>query len=185
MSDERARLFAALELPSVARRALAQWSSVELAALAQARRLDPQSLHITLCFLGSLPVTEVPAIARACRAVGVKRRVVLTLGAPRWLPARGPRAVAVEVVEGDGELSRLQSTLARALQAGGWYEPERRQFLGHITVARVAKGAPVQKIELAAPTPLRFVSDAVTLYRSYTDADGARYQPLETVGLSG
>jgi 2'-5' RNA ligase len=185
VSEERARLFAALELPAVARRTLAHWSSVELGDLAQARRLDPDSFHLTLCFLGSHAVTEVPAIARACRAVGVKRRVVLTLGASRRLPARAPRAIAVEVVEGDGELSRLQAALSRALQDGGWYQPERHRFLAHITVARLAKGAPEPKTELAAPTPLRFVSDAVTLYRSYTDADGARYQPLETVGLSG
>ncbi len=188
MSDERARLFAALELPAVARRALAGWSSAHLSDLTRTRRLDPESLHVTLCFLGWQAVTEVPAIAGACRAVsgaGGVGPVALTLGATRWLPPRSPRTLAIEMIECEGELTRLQSALSRVLQEGGWYEPERRAFLGHVTVARIAKGARVRKVELGAPEPLRFVGDAVTLYRSHTDPGGARYQPLETVALSG
>ncbi len=183
MSDERARLFVALELPPATRRALADWASVHLRDVTRTRRLHPASLHVTLCFLGSHPVADVPEIARACRMVGAVQRVQLSLGPARWLPARAPRAVAVELAQAGGGLSRLQSTLSRALVDGGWYEPERRPFLAHVTVARVARGAPRQQTELTAPAPLRFVGETVTLLRSHTDPGGARYQALETVSL--
>ncbi|MFZ0039734.1 MAG: RNA 2',3'-cyclic phosphodiesterase [Solirubrobacteraceae bacterium] len=185
MSVERARLFVALELPSVARSTLAHWSSLALDEVGHGRPLGPESLHATLCFLGWRTVDEVPAIARACRAVASRRRVVLALGPTRWLPEHQPRVLAVELVDSDEGLTQLHAALSRKLHSGGWYEPEQRPFLAHVTVARFSKGTPVAQPELICPTPLRFIGDAVTLYRSYTDPGGARYQPLETVGLSG
>jgi 2'-5' RNA ligase len=185
VSEERARLFTALELPAVARETLTRWCSERLDAIPAARRLDPEAFHVTLCFLGGHALDDVPEIARACRMVAGQRRVVLTLGRALWLPERRPRVLAVELEEGDKALTRLQAALSRSLQAGGWYEPEARPFLGHVTVARVPKGHTVSPPALPTPTPLRFVSAGVTLYRSHLGPEGARYQPLETVGLSG
>jgi 2'-5' RNA ligase len=176
-------MFVALELPAVARTALSQWSRERLRGMAGVRLLEPQSFHVTLCFLGRRGADEVSAIAGACRSLGRHRQLVLALGAGLWLPARRPRAVAIELSDGDGALARLQSELSRILQAGGWYEPEPRRFLGHVTVARVAPGARPEPVGLPRPAPLRFVSGAVTLYRSRLGSEGARYQPLATVGL--
>jgi 2'-5' RNA ligase len=186
VSGEGVRLFVALELPEVAATALELWSRERLGDVAGLRLLEPPSLHVTLCFLGRRSVAEVGPIASACRSLGRHRQLVLALGAGLWLPARRPRVVAVELSDGDGALARLQSELSLVLQAGGWYEPEPRRFLGHVTVARVGRGTPPASRlpELPPPLPLRFVSSAVTLYRSHLSSGGARYQPLETVGLS-
>jgi 2'-5' RNA ligase len=186
VSGEGVRLFVALELPAAARTAVELWSRERLRDVAGLRLLEPESFHVTLCFLGRRSVAEVGPIASACRRLGRNRQLMLALGAGLWLPARRPRVVAIELSDGDGALARLQSELARALQAGGWYQPEPRRFLAHVTVARVGRGTPPAplSLELAPPLPLRFVSTAVTLYRSHLGSEGARYQPLETVGLS-
>jgi 2'-5' RNA ligase len=181
--DSAVRLFVALELPAVARTALSQWSRKRLRQVAELRLLEPQSLHVTLCFLGRRRPDEVAAIAAVCRSLARHRQLVLSLGTGLWLPARRPRAVAIELADGDGALARLQSELSVLLQAGGWYEPEARPFLGHVTVARVARGAQPKLVRLPQPVPLRFVSAAVTLYRSRLGSGGPRYQPLETIAL--
>ena len=185
MSEQRARLFTALELPPVARHTLAHWAAEELEGMPGARRLEPDSLHVTLCFLGEHLLRDVPEIARACWVIASQPRVMLTLGPALWLPDKRPRALAVGLEDDELALGRLQSTLSRSLRAGGWYAPERRRFLGHVTVARIAAGRTVPVPALLTPRPLRFVSAAVTLYRSDLSSGGARYQPLETVGLSG
>ena len=140
--DERARLFVALELPAVVRTALHQWRSERLAGVAGLRLTAPEALHLTLCFLGSKLVREIAGIAQACACVAVERsRPVLGLGEPVWLPRRRPRLVAIGLEDGPGALASLQSSVAAALAAGGWYEPEQRPFRPHVTVARAAADA--------------------------------------------
>src|SRR5437016_4113004 len=61
----------------------------------------------------------------------------LSLGAPLWLPPKRPRALAVEVRDDSGALLRLQGALAEALAGTIDWQPERRRFKAHITVARM------------------------------------------------
>ena len=89
----------------------------------------------------------------------------------------------MELVDDAGELSALQAGLASALAQGGWYEPERRRFLAHVTVARIGRNGPRKPPPLPAPPALSVVADAVSLYRSHTGPSGARYEPLRTVRL--
>ncbi len=107
----------------------------------------------------------------------------LSLGEVLWLPPRRPRVVAVQVLDGDGALGRLQSELSRVLQAGGWYEPERRPFNPHITVARLGRDRDAAPSTLTSPSAPSFAASAVTLYRSRTGPGGARYEPLERIAL--
>ena len=65
-SDERARLFVALELPVAVREQLVAWRDGVVAGVAGLRPVAVESLHVTLCFLGWVAVREVEAVARAC-----------------------------------------------------------------------------------------------------------------------
>jgi 2'-5' RNA ligase len=78
----------------------------------------------------------------------------------------------------------MQSAVSDALARGGWYTPEKRQFLPHVTVARVPTRARVRPIELPKLPALPFLAPAVTLYRSRLQRSGARYEPLASVALS-
>jgi 2'-5' RNA ligase len=184
VSPERVRLFVALDLPSAIRATLGDWTAARLQTLRGLRLIDERYLHVTLCFLGWRDVAEVGDIAVACRAAAPADGFQLSLGEALWLPPRRPRVAAVELVDVDGGLGRLQAAVAAALSAGGYYEPESRPFLGHVTVARVGRDARVRPEPLAPPEPLRFDADAVTLYRSRLEHGGARYEALETISLA-
>lgn len=176
------RLFVALDLPDDVRAALAAWA--DAAAPAAVRRVAPQNLHVTLAFLGSRDVGEANAagalLAQAARALPAQQ----TAGA-LWLPPRRPGVLTV-ALRRDDALAALQGDLVAALADAIGSRPERRAFRPHVTVGRVARGTRLDaRRPLDPPAPeLSFRAPAITLYRSHTAAGGARYEPLERVGLS-
>jgi RNA 2',3'-cyclic 3'-phosphodiesterase len=180
---ERARLFVALELPASARDILARWRSSVLRENSALRPVPVEHLHATLCFLGSRPVSQIEAIAAACGVVAGEPVVEPGLGEPVWLPARRPRVLAVRLEDGSGALARVQAALSAALASGGWYAPESRPYLAHVTVARMAKDARVKPLSLAPPPAVEVRCSRVTLYRSRLGSGGARYEPLSAVEL--
>lgn len=189
MTDERARLFVALALPEQVRAALGQWQSDRLAGLVSSLRMTAaEDLHVTLCFLGSQPVSEIAGIADTLPALSGSGRPVLTLGEPIWLPPRRPGVLAVELEDHDDALGRLQASLAGVLESRGFYEPERRPFRAHVTVARVRRGARLGAADVPPPAPIGFVGEDVELIRSRlggAGSAGARYERLAGVRLSG
>jgi 2'-5' RNA ligase len=97
--------------------------------------------------------------------------------------------LAVRLDDASGALAQAQAALSEALAAGGWYAPEKRPFLAHVTVARGA-GARVSEVArrggrgLRPPPSLAFEGSRITLFRSRLSAAGARYEPLGEVLLS-
>jgi 2'-5' RNA ligase len=187
VTDERARLFVALRLPDPIREELVSWRTATLGDTVAVRPIAPEALHVTLCFLGWRATSEIDQIQAACAAVAGEPVADLRLGGAKWLPARRPRVVAVELEDLEGTLARVQNTLSRTLHSGGWYTPEARPFLAHVTVARAARDARLRSTALAAPAPLAFDGSRITLYRSRLGPGGADYEPLDTVvlGASG
>jgi 2'-5' RNA ligase len=189
---ERLRLFAALDLPDDVRDVVTAWRAPLLEGEPRLLRpVAPEALHVTLCFLGLLDAGDVEAIGAAMvAAAGDEPLDALARSGALWLPRRALRVLAVGLVDGDGALSRLQARVAGALTAGGWFAPEARPFLPHVTVARVrARGSERAARELArAPLPqvppLAFAGAAVTLYRSHLGGGrGVRYEPLARAAL--
>ena len=183
VADDRVRLFVALDLPPPVRAALISWRDRALRGAPDVRPLVAESLHVTLCFLGWRAAGDVQAIAAACRAVAAEPAPLLSLGDPRWLPPRRPRVLAVELNDRDGAVTRAQARLSEVLAAGGWYEPEKRPYLPHVTVARVAHRGRVPTDLPPAPAAPEFNASRVVLYRSRLLRSGARYEALSTVEL--
>ncbi len=216
MSDERVRLFVALELPAEVREALTRWRDrLPVDPDRSLRPVAPEALHVTLCFLGWRRADEIPGIAAACGVVAAEPAPALSLGSPLWLPRRRPRVLAVELGDPARRLGAVQSALSGALSAGGWYQPEHRPYLPHVTVARVkagrsafrrdaprapergagrplerGAGRPLERgagrpPEPPAPPRLDFHASCVVLYRSRLSPSGARYEALTGVELAG
>jgi 2'-5' RNA ligase len=184
VSDERARLFVALELPEDVRRELVGWRASALGPDAELRLVPAEALHVTLCFLGWRTAGEIDQVAAACEQAAAAEPVELSLGDPVWLPRRRPSVLAVELADPRGALTAAQSALSDALQAGGWYAPESRPFFAHVTVARVGKGGRAPRERLSAPEPIAFTGSTVTLYRSRLSAAGAGYDRSGRLRLS-
>jgi 2'-5' RNA ligase len=197
-----ARLFVAVDPPVAVREELASWARDVAAALrlragkgtrAPLRLVAPELLHITLCFLGSRPVEEIEAIGKAVSAdwtISDRSPVgEVSLGAPVWLPPRRPRTLAVEVHDdGRGALNALHDSVTRAIVAVSGWEPERRRFRAHLTVARIG-GRYAAELRWAEPslpaTPqLRFTPESLVLYRSWLSPAGASYEALVTSSLA-
>jgi 2'-5' RNA ligase len=176
-------LFVALELPEEARSALLRWRSNEVASEGL-RLIRPDALHATLCFLGWRGDDEIEQIAAAsASALRGMPSPGLALGRALWLPPRRPRVLAVELHDETGALTMLQASLSVALSEGGWYTPEKRPYLAHVTVARAPARTRARAGELPSPSRLEFLPPAVTLYRSRLERAGARYEPLARVEL--
>lgn len=185
----KVRLFVALDLPQSIADALVAWRAPLLRAWPGLRPVGPASLHVTLAFLGWKPeaaIAPLGELVEAC-ATGVGGVAGLALGEPLWLPRRRPRVLAVAVEDRHGSLGALQERVVERLASEGWYEPEARPYLPHVTVARSRDRAGLRlprDAQPQAPTPLAFGGVAVTLYRSHLARQGARYEPLFVHGLA-
>jgi RNA 2',3'-cyclic 3'-phosphodiesterase len=178
------RLFVAAELPEPVREALAAWARGALGRGEALRRIDPDALHLTLCFLGEQPPSAVGVLTSALEECAEPLAAVdeLSVGPPVWLPPRRPRVLAVEISDPLGALRALHAALTEALEDRLGWERRRERFRPHVTVARMRPGS--QRVRELPPTPaLRFAPVAATLLRSTLHPDGARYDPLATVAL--
>jgi 2'-5' RNA ligase len=194
-----ARLFVAVDPPAAVCEQLAVWAREVAAALGSRARararaagtlrlLEPEAMHLTVCFLGSRPVEEIgrigSALARCAATAGE-----LSVGAPLWLPPRRPRTLAVAIHDRGGELARLHEVVAGAVSGAIDWQPERRGFRGHVTVARagrvaaVDRGAAAVETDLPATPALSFTPASIVLYRSWLAPAGASYEALATSGL--
>jgi 2'-5' RNA ligase len=186
----RARLFVALDLPDSVRAGVVAWGRESLSDPAL-RRVAPESLHITLAFLGCLPLREIERLTAIVREV---RRAApsVELSDPVSRPLRGrPRLFALPAESAATEV--LQAELQERLMEAGLYKSEQRQFWPHLTVARVRPEEPgsrraalVSRAPGALPQALLQPFDGVrvTLYRSQIQPRGAQYTPLAQVELS-
>jgi 2'-5' RNA ligase len=182
---DTARLFVALELPARVRTRLVEWRSAAIGDRDDLRLVASDSLHVTLAFLGSRPVEEVEAIGDAVsEAVRGLPAARLQATGVKGVPRRRPRLFAVDLADPDGRAAAVQAAVADALEAGGWYSPERRRFWPHVTVARVTR-AERNAAPITVPPPSEpFTARDVTLYRSHLGRGPARYEALARARLS-
>lgn len=181
MSGPRARLFLALDLPADARSRLAEWRDLALASRGDVRPVAPEALHVTLVFLGWQDESAAERIARAAfSALPAGPPPRLTAAGVRSVPPRDPRLFALDLADEERRATELQGRVSAALEAGGWYRPERRPFWPHVTLARVKRRErrvpPLA--DRPAPPAEPFETSVVTLYKSTLRPQGSLYEPL-------
>jgi 2'-5' RNA ligase len=192
-----ARLFVAVDPPAEVRAQMVAWALNAAAGVGSRaddrgarslRVLEPETLHLTLCFLGNRPVHEIEAIGSTLSAWDTDLGE-LSVGAPLWLPPRRPHALAVEIRDPAGGLTRLHESVTRAISQVTAWEPERRRFRAHITVARMrersrrGRGPGGADPRLPATPQLSFTPESVVLYRSWLSRSGATYEAIATCHL--
>jgi RNA 2',3'-cyclic 3'-phosphodiesterase len=180
----RARLFVAIDLPDDARMQLVDWRADAFAGRDDVRLVDPAALHVTLVFLGWMAEKQIPRVAEVVRgSIPDGGPPVLSARGVKPVPPRRPRLFALDLDDVEGRAVRLQAAVSDALAREKLYQPEKRPFWPHITLARVKRRAVAAPLD-APPAPGGpWAGAAVTLYRSTLLPQGARYDPLERIPL--
>ena len=191
LKSPRVRLFVALDLPEEMREGIAAWGREALVDPAL-RPVAPESLHVTLAFLGQRPEMEIERIA-AVVADNAGPAPWVELLDPVARPPRGrSRLFALPALSPGTEA--LQAGVSHGLEVAGLYQSEKRPFWPHVTVARVrpeARGskrpARVERPPGELPSSLSepFLGVRLGLYRSELKPTGARYVPLAQIKLPG
>ncbi len=174
-----ARLFVAVWPPADVLDAVARLDRPPVAGV---RWTGREHWHATLRFLG--PVDDVAAVADGLRdGLGIGGGGPLDAVEAVLGPAVGRfghRVLHVPVA-GLGEVADRVVALTEGLGR----PPEDRAFAGHLTLARVAKGARVDLSRLAGEAVTgRWTVDDVCLVESHLAPTGARYEVLESFALS-
>jgi 2'-5' RNA ligase len=143
------RTFIAIDLNDEARSYLHEQIQRLARALPRVRWVDPETLHLTLAFLGELddePLEQaIQATTEVAQAASPFRVRVGSLGL--FGPAQNPRVIWIGLAGRLQPLLDLQARLAaRLMQAG--FPPEERAYAPHLTLARIKN--PLTHQELVA-----------------------------------
>ncbi len=130
------RLFVALDLPPEVRIRLARLAT----GLPGARWLPPENYHLTLRFLGELPGHRAEELDDALAALRGKRFTLQLSGVGVQEKAGRAQALWAGVAR-NPQLEHLQAKIETAIQRVG-FEPERRRFMPHVTLARLDNSPP-------------------------------------------
>jgi len=178
------RLFVACDLPETARTALAAQAR-RCARDADGRPTPPDKLHLTLAFLGPVPIRLIPPVAdavrRACRGhAPITTHEHATGGIPG---AERSRIVAAVLADPDARLAALAAAVARRVRPlVPGFRPA-MPFWPHITLVRLRRPAPITTV--VTDTEQMFAFDRVTLYASRSAPGGtSQYVPLAHVALT-
>ncbi len=109
------------------------------------RWVTPDTMHLTLLFLGDVEDRD---LARVCKAVaaGCEGHPAFTLeveGVGCFPNPTRPRTVWAGVGDGADELKALQASIDAALVETGLYRSEEKPFTPHITLGRFKHGADI------------------------------------------
>ncbi len=190
---EKIRAFIAIELPQEIKAALANLQT----ALGNGKDnsvkwVNPDSIHLTLKFLGNIDAALVPQIKDAMTGsvenVNSLKLEVAEIGA--FPNAMSPRVVWVGLTGDLKALDRMHRSLEDSLAALG-FAPEKRSFSPHLTLGRVRdkakkdqRSALAQQLSTVKPKERPgFSVKSISLMRSELTQKGAIYTELATVTL--
>lgn len=191
-TNERWRIFCAVELPPDVRARVASHIAALREAMPSARASwgRAEALHITLKFLGEIERARVDALSQAAtRAAASVQAFELVIENTGVFPPCGqPRVLWLGATDASGLLTRLQQKLDEECARVG-FARETRGFHPHLTVARLR--APGESRMLAAlHQEMEFESAAfkvneLVVMRSELGAGGSRYTVISRHELAG
>ena len=185
------RLFVAIEVPEPPRRELRRRLDGLRDRLPRARWVDPENLHLSLLFLGETAEGDVPILAAKLREAFARCPPLdLRLSDGGTFPPGRPARVAWVGIEAPAELMTLQEGVTQAAVETLGFEPEKRPYHPHVTLARCPdpwRRDAVDKLKNALTGPIGppFVADHGVLFESKLSPKGARYRAVELFPMAG
>jgi 2'-5' RNA ligase len=187
------RLFIAVEVAPEVKAELAAAQGRLRRGGAPVKWVTPESMHLTLHFLGETDVALLPQLGAALRAALAGHAAIgLRLGGAGAFPnPRQPSVIWAGVAGATAALERIQSATGAALESLG-LPRETRPFRAHLTLGRVRREATPAQLErlgeavrsLPPFASLHWDIDRVVLFRSELRPDGPVYTKLVSCPLS-
>jgi 2'-5' RNA ligase len=192
IAQDHLRLFVACEVPDDVKEALGETiTSLRKKSGPAVRWIKPEGIHVTLKFLGEVPVKKLPAVKLAIQeaVVGHSPFELEFSNIGTFGGREGLRIMWVGIA---GDVLRLEA-LVRAVNAAlavVGFEPERRPYRPHLTLGRVRDEIGTRQraeIEVAVGKTdvpgVNWRTSQVSLMRSRLGPGGASYEVLATFPL--
>ena len=192
---EGLRLFFAIDIPNNAR---AQISRVVNGMKTACRFVDahpkwvvPENLHITLAFLGLVPLSHVEAAASVLEPVLVNQKPFdLGIDGLTYFPpkVRDPKVLSTGITGDITALKSLQSRLVEQLKTKTLFVDD-RPFRAHLTLARLGSTKTAARLEpvVKSHAPMlnsKFKVDKLVLFESKLTKQGAVYTVVKDLEFS-
>ena len=183
------RTFVAVELDEDVRRALGRAQDALNRCVDGVRWVRPESLHLTLKFLGEVADADLPLLCEAIReAAEASAPFVLHCeGLGAFPSARRPRIVWAGARAEPPELSGLHERLDEALAELN-VPRETKGFRAHLTIGRIRRPKPMQGIEerfrrLGEAPFGETAVDEIVFMQSELTREGPIYTPVARFAL--
>ncbi len=156
--------------------------------------VDDRLFHITLKFLGNVPLTEIHLVVEAVRRAALKKKAfdLVLDGIGAFPTLNDPSSFWVAIQDGMEELSELALLVEEELVPLN-FPQERRPFSPHLTIGRLR---PSKKKDMSFVGIESLIADKikdtwfgccsideVVVYSSELHPDGPDYEPLGTAPL--
>jgi RNA 2',3'-cyclic 3'-phosphodiesterase len=175
------RLFAAIDLPSSVRQALATLKM----GIPRGRWIDPAEMHLTLRFIGEVDGAVAEDVRTALGGISHPSFTIMLEGVGQF-GDKTPRTLFAGVQRSE-PLMRLAAKIEQTLQRIG-LPPETRRYTPHVTLARLNNGPRTSVAEFLAEHGLFRAGpvsvDAFELLSSNLGHNGAHYQQECTYPLA-
>ena len=179
------RLFIAIELPDDIRTQLMELQRVLRPLESAAKWVAPESIHVTLKFLGEVPEKRVPQIDSALAGLSWKPFTINVHGVGFFPGARSPRVFWAGMDA--PTMQGLTEALDTRMEPLG-FEREKRAFRPHITLARAKTSRLNAELVTASAAFAErrfgsFVADRIYLVQSTLKPAGSVYTTLKKYSL--
>uniref|UniRef100_A0A7C4D8H3 RNA 2',3'-cyclic phosphodiesterase n=1 Tax=Staphylothermus marinus TaxID=2280 RepID=A0A7C4D8H3_STAMA len=144
-----------------------------------------ENLHITIRFIGEVPINIVNNICNEMSKIDYKPFKIKVQGIGVFPSISRPRVIWAGVTEGINELTQIHDSVEKILRKLG-IPPDREKFIPHITLARVRSDRNISKLVKLINSIVtyefgEFVVNEIVLKRSILTQSGPIYSNLFSV----
>ena len=185
------RVFCAIDLPTDLKQKLAiHIERLKKETGVKAGWTRPENIHLTIKFLGNIPVADVKKLSQAA-AQAAKSLAPFKLTAEHCgaFPTHGPpRVLWIGITDSSAQLAHLHERLDEECAAIG-FPKEARPFHPHLTLSRIRNPTNARALAVAhraldfAPSKIEVTE--LLVIRSELGKDGSKYTTLSTHVLGG
>ncbi len=184
----RIRAFIALPLPETTLRTIGKLQQELATALPGVRWVKPETIHLTLAFLGDIAEDSLEKLGTSMLSIGsLQTPVMATFSGVGAFPSRSRPRVVWLGVNGENTLSQLHGAVKTKLDILQ-LSIDNRPFVPHLTLGRIRKPASGagRKFESFSDRDCGSAQlNQLVLYESQLGPRGALHLPRHTVNLSG